>query len=232
MASIVPKRTVDGPSLVFVAGVEGTGHHMLCAALAPRCAASRSSTTACFKVDKRLESLASALVYSSMSRWRSDRAAMVERLRGYHSHAGVFSNSSQRRMMLQCTDSLGSGLGFKMSYPDDTLSLRRDSEKEGKTTAHGDVGVLAELAEEAQIDLRIVVLTRDLARCGARSPVRTRWPNVRTRAAARHPRSITDAPSARASSPQLGSLADAAQRDGGGCGGGVGQGGTAAQLRS
>ena len=51
--------------------------------------------------------------------------------------------------MLQCTDILGSGLGFKMSYPDDTLSLRRDSEKEGKTTAHGDVGVLAELAEAA-----------------------------------------------------------------------------------
>ena len=35
--------------------------------------------------------------------------------------------------------------------------------QEGKATAHADVALLAELAEEAGIDLRIVTLTRDLA---------------------------------------------------------------------
>ena len=38
-----------------------------------------------------------------------------------------------------------------MSYPDDTLSLQRDSEKEGKATAHGDVVLLAALAEQAAL---------------------------------------------------------------------------------
>ena len=32
----VAKTVTNGPVLVFVAGVEGTGHHMLCAALTPR----------------------------------------------------------------------------------------------------------------------------------------------------------------------------------------------------
>ena len=31
--------------------------------------------------------------------------------------------------MMQCTDKPGSGDGSKLSYPDDTLSLERDSEK-------------------------------------------------------------------------------------------------------
>ena len=67
-------------------------------------------------------------------------------------------------MLVQCRDDLGSGLGFKLSYPDDALSLARDSEKEGKTTAHGNVAALAQLAEDARIDFRVLVLTRDLAR--------------------------------------------------------------------
>ena len=36
-------------------------------------------------------------------------------------------------------------------------------DKEGKTTAHGNVAALAQLAEDARIDFRVLVLTRDLA---------------------------------------------------------------------
>ena len=51
----VAKTVTTGPVLVFVAGVEGTGHHMLCAALAPRHPHCRAAP--CFKVDKRLDAL-------------------------------------------------------------------------------------------------------------------------------------------------------------------------------
>ena len=49
------KDVTHGPVLVFVAGVEGTGHHMLCAALTPRHPHCRAEP--CFKVDKRLDAL-------------------------------------------------------------------------------------------------------------------------------------------------------------------------------
>ena len=52
--------------------------------------------------------------------------------------------------------------------------------QEGKATAHADVALLAELAEEAGIDLRIVTLTRDLA-----STARSRMQPNATAAAAR-----------------------------------------------
>lgn len=51
----VAKTVTTGPVLVFVAGVEGTGHHMLCAALTPRHPHCRDEP--CFKVDKRLDAL-------------------------------------------------------------------------------------------------------------------------------------------------------------------------------
>ena len=51
----VAKMVTNGPVLVFVAGVEGTGHHMLCAALTPRHPHCRAEP--CFKVDKRLDAL-------------------------------------------------------------------------------------------------------------------------------------------------------------------------------
>ena len=51
----VAKTVTTGPVLVFVAGVEGTGHHMLCAALTPRHPHCRAEP--CFKVDKRLDAL-------------------------------------------------------------------------------------------------------------------------------------------------------------------------------
>ena len=51
----VAKTVTNGPVLVFVAGVEGTGHHMLCAALTPRHPHCRAEP--CFKVDKRLDAL-------------------------------------------------------------------------------------------------------------------------------------------------------------------------------
>ena len=144
----VRKTVASGPVLVFVAGVEGTGHHMLCASLAPR---HTPCLSPCFKTDKKLEALARAAVFASTGAWHTGRAAMLERLRGYHQPASGMANVSHRRMMLQCTDDRGAepGSGFKMSYPDDTLSLQRDSEKEGKATAHGDVALLAALAEQA-----------------------------------------------------------------------------------
>jgi hypothetical protein len=54
----VAKTVTTGPVLVFVAGVEGTGHHMLCASLAPRHPHCRAAP--CFKVDKRLDALVHA----------------------------------------------------------------------------------------------------------------------------------------------------------------------------
>ena len=95
--------------------------------------------------------------------FRSARQQISNRLATYHTPADGIGNSSLRRMLVQCRDDLGSGLGFKLSYPDDALSLARDSEKEGKTTAHGNVAALAQLAEDARVDFRVLVLTRDLA---------------------------------------------------------------------
>ena len=69
------------------------------------------------------------LVFAPSGAWRGGRAALLERLRGYHQPLSGLANASHRRMMLQCTDTPGSGLGSKLSYPDDTLSLERDSEK-------------------------------------------------------------------------------------------------------
>lgn len=70
-----------------------------------------------------------ALVFTPSGAWRGGRAAVIERLRGYHQPLNGLANASHRRMMMQCTDTPGSGLGSKLSYPDDTLSLERDSEK-------------------------------------------------------------------------------------------------------
>ena len=60
----VAKTVTTGPVLVFVAGVEGTGHHMLCAALAPRHPHCRAAP--CFKVDKRLDALVHKCTNSQM----------------------------------------------------------------------------------------------------------------------------------------------------------------------
>ena len=109
------------------------------------------------------EALFRSWIYASASEFRSARQQISARLATYHQPADGIGNSSLRRMLVQCRDELGSGLGFKLSYPDDALSLARDSEKEGKTTAHGNVAALAQLAEDARIDFRVLVLTRDLA---------------------------------------------------------------------
>ena len=69
------------------------------------------------------------LVFAPSGAWRGGRAALLEQLRGYHKPLSGLANASHRRMMLQCTDTPGSALGSKLSYPDDNLSLQRDSEK-------------------------------------------------------------------------------------------------------
>ena len=141
--------------------VEGTGHHAICSALAPRYP--HCNHGPCFKTDLHAEALFRSWIYASASEFRSARQQISARLATYHQPADGIGNSSLRRMLVQCRDDLGSGLGFKLSYPDDALSLARDSEKEGKTTAHGNVAALAQLAEDARIDFRVLVLTRDLA---------------------------------------------------------------------
>ena len=70
-----------------------------------------------------------ALVFTPSGARRDARAALLERLRGYHQPLSGLASASHRRMMMQCTDKPGSGDGSKLSYPDDTLSLERDSEK-------------------------------------------------------------------------------------------------------
>ena len=54
------------------------------------------------------------LVFAPSSAWRGGRAALLERLRGYHQPMSGLANASHRRMMLQCTDTPGSGLGLSI----------------------------------------------------------------------------------------------------------------------
>ena len=107
------------------------------------------------------EALFRSWIYASTSDFGA-RQQVSARLATYHTPADGIGNGSLRRMLVQCKDDLARA-SLKLSYPDDALSLARDSEKEGKTTAHSNVAALAQLAEDARIDFRVLVLTRDLA---------------------------------------------------------------------
>ena len=237
----VAKTVTTGPVLVFVAGVEGTGHHMLCAALTPRHPHCR--TEPCFKVDKRLDALVRHApmpqctmrapttpmcqcanadtrprLYSERRVARrsrgGDRAAArlppaTERARqrlasadddAVHGHARLGSRfktlvprrhavprarlrESAARVLhghAACAQQTARAHVHARVHVQANAPCILSSGQEGKATAHADVALLAELAEEAGVDLRVVTLTRELA-----STARSRMQPNATGAAAR-----------------------------------------------
>ena len=180
--TILNKTVRTGSTLVIFAGLEGTGHHMVCACL-PRRDRACSPTRPCFRHDALLEHHVKRLVYGSVAMYgeRSLHRAMG----ALQQTLSELAQSPQpwRRMMFQCTNNKNSTLGFKWSYPDSGMATgqRHDhpdavSASEGDVTAHGDVAQLAMLAERAGVDARIVVLARAPWEGSAHSRVSTKQP--------------------------------------------------------
>lgn len=178
--SRLPKKVTGGATWVVFAGLEGTGHHMMCSCIAPRRAKASSlcnDESPCFYYDKRMEQPVKALTWAG----RGSREEISTLLRSYNRSA----ERQSLRYMFQCSNTRGDSRGFKWSFPDGELhhhtptntnkytklnkfyanvpfaSTQQQANLEGESTAHGDVAQLAALAEGAGVDLRVVVLVRE-----------------------------------------------------------------------
>ena len=141
----VTKRRFSGPIFLAVAGLEGSGHHGLCAAVLAQCAVRRSV---------QLEHAIQALVYATPDDFSNATHAVVDLLRDIGATA-----PADTLVTMQCTPS------WMMSWPEERWALRNggmravwrdqlnnnirahrkgaDLRLEGKVTAHADVRLLA-----------------------------------------------------------------------------------------
>lgn len=156
-ASVVEKRREGWPRLFFLAGLEGTGHHLVCQALEPRCEKEDAPhDQSCFWFAKKLEDVVKAHILTNAKEAAMTSLRIRERLKTI-----VEDNGSRMSLFhFQCNERLDGG-GFKCSYPDAGLATELKSHLEGKVDSHLDLSFLAEACEAAGIDLRIVLVTRD-----------------------------------------------------------------------
>lgn len=167
----LPKTIFNGgPMVVFIAGLEGTGHHAMCRALHPRCPSNSAELARpCFYIDPNLTNIVRPLLYPKQYVYRDATQGLVSRLRWYKSNL-----PHTARVLFQCSDTANATGGFMASYPDqalaDTLTpphdrVINDRSYLGKSTARPDARMLALHAEANQIDLRIVHLRREPILC-------------------------------------------------------------------
>jgi len=123
--------------------------------------ASNSShqTPRCFEWVPGLERAVKGLIFTSVAGVNTSAAT---RTAAASTALSTLPRGSQRRYLFQCTNKYMSGSGFKWSYPDATWSKAPTNHHdfEGQGTSHGDLPLLASLAEAAGVDLRVVALTR------------------------------------------------------------------------
>ena len=128
--------------MVFVAGVEGTGHHVVSSLLEPWCTDAKACVNDC-KLSQRIWSLVPFSDISSKS-WISNREKLQIQLKDLKNHY-------EGREVTLFLNTLGS-CGSELSYPNFGGDL--------KAWQHSDVRMLAEVCESEKIDFRIVVLER------------------------------------------------------------------------
>jgi len=157
---VLKKIIFDGPLLIVLLGLEGTGHHGACACLAePSCEFGQpAGSQLCTTLDGHMQLLVRRLVFSVPGTLQRTRSALHRRLRFYT------NLTDAHRLLFQCTSSVESIYpSSMMSYPDAELAMLHAVPEEGKATANMDAVALAAAAETAGVDLRFVVLRRDPA---------------------------------------------------------------------
>ena len=122
LLAIVRKRVSgsSAPVLVAFAGLEGTGHHMICACLGPRSLQEKChDERQCFQHMPRIEQSLKALTFTSSreGRTRSNRTLALS-MDIARKTLRSLPRESNRRFTFQCTNHVGSTEGFKWSYPD------------------------------------------------------------------------------------------------------------------
>jgi len=157
--SFAVKQTFEGPLLIVLLGLEGTGHHGACACLAePNCEFGQPESRPCATLDGHMQLLVRRLIFSEPRTLQRTRSAVHRRLRFYA------NLTDAHRLLFQCTNSAESIYpSSMMSYPDAELAMLHAAPEEGKATANMDAAALATAAESAGVDVRFVVLRRDLA---------------------------------------------------------------------
>ena len=127
--------------LLVILGLEGTGHHGICHVLSGKVKHS-------FQIESQVKSLIAAdeLTFGKHSN------KLMEQLR-------MLPNASTT--MFQCSRKFSSISGFKMSFPDQSLSQRLPK-IEGKVTTHLNVPYLQTLCDRSNVTLLAVHLKRKI----------------------------------------------------------------------
>lgn len=128
--------------LLTVLGLEGTGHHGICSVL-----------SGAVKHDLNLEESMKRLITADVQTLGQRSSEIVKRLR---------TLPSASTTMFQCTNKPQSISGFKMSFPDQSLS-KNLHEMEGKVTTYLNVPHLQSLCIQSNVTLIVVHLRRTIS---------------------------------------------------------------------
>lgn len=155
---LLPKTAFDGPMVVVIAGIEGTGHHGVCHALKPRC--TTQSTQPCIHFDQALQDAVRPFFYPTVSSYWNATRDLKSRLGSLR-----LQLPPEHRVIFQCGSADTNASSFMASYPDRVVAaslIPADIQKyAGISTARPDVLTLARHAEAHGVDFRIVHLQRE-----------------------------------------------------------------------